>query len=89
MASMHMIEVDEATATQLRQRADALGMSVAELVAYMTALAEIPVEISPRDLADLDRQWAAIESGDRRRSPMIRSHAGLRPGARRISSHSR
>jgi predicted transcriptional regulator len=60
----HMIEVDETTATLLRERADARGISVAELVADMTALADTPVEISPEDLADLDRQMAAIDSGE-------------------------
>lgn len=59
----HTIEVDETTATLLRERADAQGISIAELVAGMTALAETPVEISPDELADLDRQMAAIDSG--------------------------
>lgn len=59
----HMIEVDETTATLLRKRAQAEGISVAELVAGLTAMAEIPVEISPEELADLDRQMAAIDSG--------------------------
>ncbi|MCP9625475.1 hypothetical protein NML43_00095 [Rhodopseudomonas palustris] len=59
----HLIEVDETTATRLRERADAQGISVAELVAGLTALSESPVEISAEDLADLDRQWAAIQSG--------------------------
>ncbi|WP_322514203.1 hypothetical protein SR870_14255 [Rhodopseudomonas palustris] len=60
----HLIEVDETTATRLRERADAQGVSVAELVAGLTALAETPVEISPEDLAELDRQVAAIKSGE-------------------------
>ncbi|MCD0420277.1 hypothetical protein LOC51_23925 [Rubrivivax sp. JA1024] len=58
-----LIEVDETTATRLRERADAQGISVAEVVASLTALSESPVEISAEDLADLDRQWAAIQSG--------------------------
>jgi hypothetical protein len=60
----HMIEVDETTATLLRERADARGISVSELVAGMTALAETAVEISAEEFADLDRQWAAIQSGE-------------------------
>lgn len=59
-----LIEVDETTATRLRERADAQGISVAEVVAGLTALAESPVEISPEELAALDRQWAAIQSGE-------------------------
>ena len=60
----HMIEVDEMTATLLRERAAAHGVSVAKLVAGMTALAETPVDISPEELAELDRQMAAIDSGE-------------------------
>jgi hypothetical protein len=60
----HLIEVDETTATRLRERADAQGISVAELVAGLTTLAEAPVEISSEELAELDRQWVAIQSGE-------------------------
>uniref|UniRef100_Q07SS6 Uncharacterized protein n=1 Tax=Rhodopseudomonas palustris (strain BisA53) TaxID=316055 RepID=Q07SS6_RHOP5 len=59
-----LIEVDETTAMLLRERADAQGISVAELVAGLTALAVAPVEISPEELAELDRQVAAIKSGE-------------------------
>ncbi|NEW88355.1 hypothetical protein DU475_13930 [Rhodopseudomonas sp. WA056] len=59
-----LIEVDETTATRLRERADAQGISVAEVVAGLTALSESPVEISAEDLAALDRQVAAIKSGE-------------------------
>ena len=59
-----LIEVDESTAMLLRERADAQGISIAELVAGLTALAVAPVEISPEELAELDRQWAAIQSGE-------------------------
>jgi predicted transcriptional regulator len=52
------IEVDEATAATLRGRAEAQGMSVAELIAGMTA---ISVVLSS---ADLDRQWASVEAGE-------------------------
>jgi hypothetical protein len=44
-------------------------VSVAKLVAGMTALAETPVEISPEELAELDRQWAAIQSGEEKTVP--------------------
>ena len=58
------IEVDEATAATLRGRADAQGLSVAELIAGMTAISETPVMVSSADLADLDRQWASVEAGE-------------------------
>jgi hypothetical protein len=58
------IEVDEATAATLRGRAEAQGMSVAELVAGMTAISGTPVVLSAADLADLDRQWASVKSGE-------------------------
>ena len=63
-SNRHLIEVDETTANRLRARADAQGVSVAEVVANLTTLADTPVEISPEDLAALDRQWAAIQSGE-------------------------
>ena len=40
------IEVDEATAATLRGRADAQGISVADLVAGMTAISGTPVVLS-------------------------------------------
>ena len=55
------IEVDEATAATLRGRAEAQGMSVAELVAGMTTVSGTPVVLSS---ADLDRQWASVKSGE-------------------------
>jgi predicted transcriptional regulator len=58
------IEVDELTAATLRDRAEAQGMSVAELVAGMTAVSGTPVVLSSADLADLDLQWASVNSGE-------------------------
>jgi predicted transcriptional regulator len=60
----HVIEVDETTATLLHERATERGLSVAELVAGLAALTEAPVELSPEELAELDRQMAAIDSGE-------------------------
>lgn len=60
----HVIEVDETTATLLRDRAHERGMSVSDLVAGLVALTEPTTEISPEELADLDRQMAAIDSGE-------------------------
>jgi predicted transcriptional regulator len=60
----HTIEVDETTATLLRDRAAERGLSVAELVAGLAVLTETPAEISAEELAELDRQMAAIDSGE-------------------------
>jgi predicted transcriptional regulator len=60
----HTIEVDEATATLLRDRAEACGTSVSALVAGLVALTEPSSAITPEELADLDRQMAAIDSGE-------------------------
>eukprot|EP01035_Chromulina_nebulosa_P013793 gene13792-biopygen11710 len=40
------------------------GTMIWELVAGLAALTDVPVEISPEELADLDRQMAAIDSGE-------------------------
>ena len=61
---VHTIEVDEATATVLRDRADAQGLSVSELVAGMTAIAATPVVIALAELTELDRQWAGVNGGE-------------------------
>ena len=53
------IEVDSETAAVLKERAAERGVSVAEVVAEL---------IPPSDdelIAELDRRWAAIESGER------------------------
>ncbi len=60
----HTIEVDETTATLLHDRAAERGMSVSDLVAGLVALSEPPIDITPEELADLDRQMAAIDSGE-------------------------
>jgi hypothetical protein len=58
------IEVDDATATELETRAAELGLSVSQLVAKMTP-AQNAAAITPRDeVAELDRQWAAIKAGE-------------------------
>ncbi len=59
-----IIEVDKQTADTLKARAAERGLTVPELVAEMTALQAGPVELSPEEMADLDRQWAAIEAGE-------------------------
>jgi predicted transcriptional regulator len=62
MARTQTIEVDEATAQRLETRARKLGLSVSELIAEMTALE--PIEVSDDVIAELDRQVAAIGSGE-------------------------
>ena len=64
MARTETIELDEATAATLKKRAAAQGMSVPELIAGMTALQSAPLALSSGDLAELDRQWAAIKAGE-------------------------
>jgi hypothetical protein len=58
------IEVDDATATALEARAAAVGVSVPELVAQLVSLASGSAKVSPAELDDLDRQWAAIKAGE-------------------------
>jgi hypothetical protein len=63
-APRRLIEVDERTAIALEARAAKRGLSVPDLVAEMTALANAQ-EIPPTDDVDeLDRRWAAIEAGE-------------------------
>lgn len=57
-ARKRTIELDEATAMTLQSRADERGLSVSELAANELAT------MSPEELADLDRQWAAIRAGE-------------------------
>ena len=58
------IEVDEATASTLESRAAERGLSVSDLIAEMTAMHDTGT-VFPRDeIAELDRQWKAIKSGE-------------------------
>lgn len=63
-ATKRTIEVDDATATALETRAAEAGLSVSELLADLVALQRKPAKLPPGDLAELDRQWAAIKSGE-------------------------
>jgi hypothetical protein len=63
-AAKRHIEVDEATASTLESRAAERGLSVSDLIAEMTAI-HGTATVSPRDeIAELDRQWKAIKSGE-------------------------
>jgi hypothetical protein len=53
------IEVDAATASELRRRAAERGVSVADLVAEL-----VPLVSNEDSLAELQRQWDLIERGE-------------------------
>jgi predicted transcriptional regulator len=52
------IEVDSETASTLRTRAAARGVSVSQVVAEL-----VPFAIEDADIAELDRRWAALQAG--------------------------
>jgi predicted transcriptional regulator len=63
-AAKRNIEVDEATASTLESRAAKRGLSVSDLIAEMTAN-HGSGSVFPRDeIAELDRQWKAVKSGE-------------------------
>jgi predicted transcriptional regulator len=53
------IEIDSDTASVLRERAARRGLSVSQLVAEL-----VPLTDEDDSIAELDRRWAAIESGE-------------------------
>jgi hypothetical protein len=55
------IEIDEVTATALKQRAAQRGVSVPELVAELVTLEAGPADAGTDDIAELDRRWKAFE----------------------------
>jgi predicted transcriptional regulator len=61
---LRTIEVDDATATALETRAAEVGLSVPELVAELVAEKGASASLSPDEVDDLDRQWAAIKAGE-------------------------
>jgi predicted transcriptional regulator len=56
------IEIDDDTATALKQRAQERGVTVPELVAELVTLAASPVDADADDVAELDRRWNAFEA---------------------------
>jgi predicted transcriptional regulator len=62
-ARKRTIEVDDATAVALESRAAEIGLSVPELLAEMVAMEGTSAKLSHADMAELDRQWAAIKAG--------------------------
>jgi hypothetical protein len=62
-AHKRTIEVDGATAAALEQRAAEAGVTISELVADLLQRRG-ESEVSAAEIADLDRQWAAIKLGE-------------------------
>ena len=60
-SSMRKIEVDEATATALEERAAEQGVTVPELVSQLVG--SEPVALDPAELEELERRWASVEKG--------------------------
>lgn len=58
MAKTHTIELDEAVAAALKERADARGLTVPDFLAELVREADDAGQI-----AELDRRWAAVTAG--------------------------
>jgi len=56
------IEIDDDTATALKQRARERGVTVPELVAELVTLEAGSVDAEASDIAELDRRWNALEA---------------------------
>ena len=56
------IEIDDDTASTLRQRAAERGMSVRELVAELVTTDASAAEVAGEDIAELDRRWKSFEA---------------------------
>jgi predicted transcriptional regulator len=56
------IEIDDDTATALRQRARERGVTIPELVAELVTLEAGPADADEADVAELDRRWKAFEA---------------------------
>jgi predicted transcriptional regulator len=63
-ATKRTIEVDDATAAALERHAAEAGLSVSDLLADMVTRRGEAAEASASDIAELDRQWAAIKAGE-------------------------
>ena len=60
----HSIEVDEATATALKERAEERGLTVPDLLAEFASEDRVPLDVAQEQIAELDRRWLAVEGGD-------------------------
>ena len=74
MTKPHIIELDEATATALKERADERGMTVPDLLAEFAREDREPIDTDADQLAELDKRWAAIEAGQ----PTVRNDRVVR-----------
>jgi predicted transcriptional regulator len=63
-AKTHSIEVDEATATALKDRADERGLTVPDLLAEFASEDRSPLEVAHEQIAELDRRWIAAQGGN-------------------------
>lgn len=57
------LELDEATAAALKERADERGLAVPDLVAEYLHEDRAPAVAGADQIAELDRRWAAIQGG--------------------------
>jgi predicted transcriptional regulator len=64
MSKVRKIEVNAETADALEARAAERGLSVSKLLAEMTALQGRIAVLSAEEIAELDRQWAAVKAGE-------------------------
>ena len=58
------IEIDDSTASVLKQRAAERGVTVPELVAELVTIAVSPAATDAGEIAELDRRWKAFEAQD-------------------------
>ncbi|MFL6972978.1 MAG: hypothetical protein ACJ8F2_13790, partial [Xanthobacteraceae bacterium] len=56
--------IDEHTAEVLEAQAAARGVTIGQVVADLVAFIDPQVSADAEELAELDRQWAAIEAGE-------------------------
>ena len=59
----HTIEVDEATAAALKERADERGLTIPDLLAEFAGAECPPLDITDDQAAELDRRWATVRDG--------------------------
>jgi hypothetical protein len=79
-----LIEIDDDTASVLKQRAEERGLSVPRLVAELVTLEAEPVRADDGEIAELDRRWKAFKAqGSAPRTRRLCS--GCRSGALRHS----
>jgi hypothetical protein len=63
MNKTRTIELDEATATALKDRAAERGMTVPDLVAEYLAGDRAPAIANAEQIAELDQRWTAVAVG--------------------------